>query len=81
MKYNIYQSLQPLLNLFYSNQWGAWGLVPLSYASDSGAARNLSGFVRICQEGAKARERSERGEGAVPPSDGREIFENLGMKS
>ena len=44
MKYNIYmyQPLQPLLNLFYSNQWGAWGLVPLSYASDSGAARNLS---------------------------------------
>ena len=35
----------------------------------------------FCQEGAKARERSERGEGAVPPSDGREIFENLGMKT
>ena len=47
------------------------GACALSYASDSGAAR-------ICQEGAKA---SERGEGAVPPSDGREIFENLGMKT
>ena len=46
--------------------------VPL--ASDSGAAR-------ICQEGAKARERSERGEGCGSPFDGREIFENLGMKT
>ena len=53
---------------------GGMGACALSYASDSGAAR-------ICQEGAKARERSERGEGAVPPSDGREIFENLGMKT
>ena len=50
------------------------GSCALSYASDNGAAR-------ICQEGAKARERSERGEGAVPPFDGREIFENLGMKT
>ena len=44
-------------------------------------ALSYSGAARICQEGAKARERSERGEGAVPPSDGREIFENLGMNT
>ena len=41
-------------------------LVPLSYASDSGAAR-------ICQKGAKARERSDQAGGGG-------IFENSGMK-
>ena len=50
--------LLPLLNFFYSNQRGGGGgvLVPLSYSSDSGAAR-------ICQRGAKARERSDRAGG------------------
>ena len=51
----------------------------ISYASDSGAARDLS-------TGAKARERSERageggGGGVVSPSHGREIFENSCMKT
>ena len=43
--------------LFYSNQRGR-GMAPcaLSYASDGGAAR-------ICQRGAKARERSDRAGG------------------
>ena len=48
----------------------------LSYASDSGAAR-------ICQRGPKrGSEVTERGEGlgGGSPSDGRDIFENPGMK-
>ena len=80
----FYQSPTPPLNFFVnSNQvGGAWALVPLIYASDSGA-------VRICQRGGgggKARERSSQaGEGVgggFPPSTvnppamhGREIFE------
>ena len=48
-------------NLFYSNQGGG-GMAPcaLSYASDGGTAR-------ICQRGAKARERSDRAGGPPPP--------------
>ena len=48
---------------------GAWALVPLSYASGSGAAR-------ICQQGAKARDRSDRTGGGwgVSPSNDREIL-------
>ena len=47
--------------LFYSNQEGG-GMAPcaLSYASDGGAAR-------ICQRGAKARERCDRAGGRVFP--------------
>ena len=45
--------------------------MPLSYASDSGAAI-------ICQRGAKARERSDQGLAGggcgVSPSHGRDIF-------
>ena len=48
--------------------------MPLSYASDSGAAR-------ICQQGAKARERGQGVGGCFPPSHGREIFENSGIKT
>ena len=67
--------------VFYSNQAGGGeGMAPcaLSYASDGGAAR-------ICQRGAKARERSDRawggcGRGFPPPSVGR-FFENLCMKT
>ena len=48
--------------LFYSNQGGG-GMAPcaLSYASDGGAAR-------ICQRGAKARERSDRAGGGCFPT-------------
>ena len=52
--------------------------MPLSYASDSGAAR-------ICQQGAKVREQNDRagggcvGGGGGSPSHGMEIFENSGM--
>ena len=51
----------------------------LSYASDGGAAR-------ICQRGAKARERSDRAGGGCGtvgdfPSHGREIFQNLCLKT
>ena len=57
---------------------GAWVLVPLSYASDSGAAR-------ICQQGAKARERSDQaGEGVgggFPPPRSREIFRKFGYEN
>ena len=62
--------------LFYSNQGGG-GMAPcaLSYASDGGTAR-------ICQQGAKARERSDRaGGGCGSPSHGREIFHNLCLKT
>ena len=43
----------PFKNLFYSNQGGgAWALVPLSYASDSGAARIFQqGPNRRCGRG------------------------------
>ena len=67
--YSIHQPLPPLLN--FPQSMGAWVLVPLSYASDSGAAR-------ICQQGAKARERSDQagggcfvGGGFPPPTVGR----------
>ena len=48
----------------------------LSYASDGGAAR-------ICQRGAKARERRSGGGcgRGVSPSHGREIFQNLCLKT
>ena len=49
---------------------GGNGACALSYASDGGAAM-------ICQQGAKARERSDRageGVGGGFPSHGREIF-------
>ena len=62
--------------LFYSNEGGG-GMAPcaLSYASDGGTAR-------ICQRGAKARERSDRaGGGCGSPSHGREIFQNLCLKT
>ena len=59
-------------------------LCALSYASDGGAAR-------ICQRGAKAREQSDRAGGGggggcgrgggVSPSHGREIFQNLCLKT
>ena len=70
----IYQSPTPAFKIvFYSNQGGeALALVPLSYASDSGAAR-------IYQRGAKARERSDRAGGGC--GHGREIFENSCMKT
>ena len=54
-----------------------WALLPLSYASDSGAPK-------ICQQGAKARAEGAKrqsggdgvggGGGGVSPSDGGEIF-------
>ena len=54
------------------------GPCALSYTSDGGAAR-------ICQRGAKARERSDRAGGGcgrgISPSHGREIFENSCMKT
>ena len=52
--------LLPPFNFFHSNQGGggAWALVPLSYASASGAAG-------ICQPRVKARERSDRVGGRV----------------
>ena len=55
---------------------GAWALLALSYASDSGAAK-------ICQQGAKARERSDRAGGGElwEGVHSREIFENSGMKT
>ena len=60
---------------------GGMALCALSYASDGGAAR-------ICQRGAKAREQSDRAGGGcgrpwegVPPSHGREIFQNLCLKT
>ena len=75
----LYQSPTPpsFEKLFNSNQGGG-GMAPsaLSYASDGGAAR-------ICQRGAKVRERSDRAGGGggggrvcegVSPSHGREIF-------
>ena len=53
-------------------------LCALSYASNGGAAR-------ICQRGAKAREQSDRAGGGcgrgVSPSHGREIFQNLCLKT
>ena len=74
----------PVLNFFYSNQWGGGGgdMGPsaLSYASDSGAAK-------ICQQGAKARERSDRAGGGCgrggggSPSHDREIFWKFGYKN
>ena len=70
MKYSIHQPLPPpppLLNFFHSSQWGAWGLVPLSYASDSGVARIYQ------QEGQSEGAKRSIG-GRVPPSHGREIF-------
>ena len=68
--------LLPLLFLFSFTpiNGGAWALVPLSYASESVAAR-------ICERGAKARERSDRGGGGggggwgFPLPHAREIFE------
>ena len=69
---DIYQSPTPpfFWKLFYSSQGGG-GMAPcaLSYASDGGAAR-------ICQRGAKARERSDQagggcGRGFSPPTVGR----------
>ena len=47
--------------------------MPLSYASDSGAART-------CQQGAKAREQNDRAGGGCG-SHGMENFENSGMKT
>ena len=71
-------SLLPLLKcILLQSRGGAWVLVPLSYASDSGAAR-------ICQRGPKqGSEATERGEvvGGFPPSHGRKIFENSCMKT
>ena len=51
-------------------------LCALSYASDGGAAR-------ICQRGGggKAREQSDRAGEGVSPSHGREIFQNLSLKT
>ena len=71
--------LLPLFrNLFYSNRTERRVLLPLSFASDSGAAR-------ICRRAAKARGRSNRAGGrvweVVSPSHGRTIFENLCMKT
>ena len=65
--------LIPLLTFFIPINWGgggAWTLVPLSYASVSGAAR-------ICQRGAKAKRPSGGGCERFPPSHGREIFWNF----
>ena len=70
MKYSIHQPY-PLIECLLFQSMGGICACALSY----------SGAAMICQEGAKARERSERGEGAVPPSDGRDIFENLGMNT
>ena len=74
MKWHIYQSPT---SPFHSNQGGggAWALVPLSYASASGAAG-------ICQPRVKARERSDRvGEGAFSlPTVGNFFVENSCMK-
>ena len=63
--------LLPLLTICVSPIKVQWGLVPLSYASDSGAAR-------ICQRGGggggKARVRSDQAGEVFFPSHGREIF-------
>ena len=57
VKWHIQIPYSPLFTfiLFQSTGGGggAWDLVPLSYASDNGAAM-------ICKRGAKARERSDR---------------------
>ena len=67
MKYSEHQPLPPLLNFFHGQTMGAWGLVPLSYDSDSGVAR-------ICQQGAKARERSDQAGELWEGGKGWEIF-------
>ena len=52
MKYSMYTPT-PLIEFLLFQSMGAWGLVTLSYASDSGVAR-------ICQQGTKAREISDQ---------------------
>ena len=62
-----------LLKNYFTPIKGGGGMAPcaLSYASDGGAAR-------ICQRGVKARERSDRAGGGC---HGREIFQNLCLKT
>ena len=46
VKWHIPIPYSPFYNVFYPNQGGgAWVLVPLSYASDSGSARSLCSGV------------------------------------
>ena len=78
MKWHIKIPYVPLL-LFFLLQSRKWALVPLSYASASGAAK-------ISQPRVKARERSDRaggggvGGGFPPPTAGR-FVDNSCMKT